>query len=64
MRTNRARCRCGGAIFERSVDEDRWQWAHAEPFDAHDTTLCPDGLAALPMVGTQTNPRTPLAAPL
>lgn len=54
---NYARCRCGGRIFERSVREDHWEWAHVEPFAPHDLALCPDGCTAVPMMETQTNPR-------
>lgn len=54
---NFAKCRCGGRIFERVIGADSAvQWAHVEPFAPHDLTRCPDGLSALPMVGTQTNP--------
>lgn len=47
------RCRCGGAIFARSVpvyrEEPGEEWAHADPFDSHDTTRCEDGGTAEPV---------------
>lgn len=62
MRVNRAVCACGAPIFERALSDSRWEWAHVDPFAPHDKTLCHDGLAASPMPGTQTNPRTALPA--
>lgn len=54
---NFATCRCGGRIFQRSIGADsKIEWAHFDPFDKYDQTLCPDGITALPLSGTQSNP--------